>query len=302
MRELSSAVLILRPNQPKIIEGRFLGRVAHKLFLTMLNQVGYDDLAQQLHDLNGPLPFTVSDLLPHSPTHYWLRITGLNEQLGEILTLLPTQLTGQTLLIPPRVEGIDTPWALTVEMILLSHHEWARQTTYADLVRRHWQTPRKIALEFFSPTTLKSLGVQRVFPDASLIFRLLYDRWLKLTAQQIPLPFSPSSQDLEQFVSYFVQIDDYELRCMTIPLKNSAIKSFHGWAAYRLLPDNDDFRKRAERRQSKHGDVTLLTQYHAYRRHRDQYAAVLTLLSEFAFYSGLGNHTGQGMGMVRRKN
>jgi hypothetical protein len=71
--DLCSAVFILRPERMFPAQHRFLGRMAQKLFLLMLNQAGYETLAKKLHSLNTVLPYTVSDLFMNGRDHTWMR-------------------------------------------------------------------------------------------------------------------------------------------------------------------------------------------------------------------------------------
>lgn len=298
--DLCSAVFVLRPKRMFPTQHRFLGRMAQKLFLLMLNQAGYEALAQKLHSLNAVLPYTVSDLFMSGRDYTWMRVTGLNAELCQALQHLVDRLPGQMLEVPPRDSADEAAWTVRVEAAVISQDEWAGNATYSGFVQQAWLKPadNRLTLDFMTPTALKSVGVYRPFPQPTLVFRLLYERWLKLNA--VPLPLQLKVTYLEAFTDYLIEIADYEIACASTPQKNGQTTTFYGWITYHLLSGNDDFRKRAETQQTKTGDTSLLLIYEDIRKQREQYAALVHFLGAFAFYSGVGSYTGQGMGMARK--
>ena len=95
--DLCSAVFILRPQRMLPTQHRFLGRMAQRLFLLMLNHAGYEALVVKLHGLNTPLPYTVSDLFMNGGQHTWMRVTGLSAELCHAIQHLVERLPSQTL-------------------------------------------------------------------------------------------------------------------------------------------------------------------------------------------------------------
>lgn len=298
--DLCSAVLILRPQRIFPAQYHFLGRMVHKLFLLMLNQVGDSDLATKLHNLNGALPFTVSDLFPSGSEHYWIRITGLNSEVCQAIERMIETLRGREMVVPPRDSVDEAGWAFTIEAAVMTQHDWAGQSTYTKFIEASWKKSLNncLTLEFMTPTVLKSVGVYRPFADPLLVFRLLYERLLKI--EHMSLPFQPVATYLEAFAEYFIETTHYQMSCGPIPHKSGSASAFQGMVTYHLLPNNDDFHKRAEKHQSDHRDSSLRDIYRDIQRYREQYACLINLLAEFVFYSGLGKYTGQGMGMVRK--
>lgn len=138
--------------------------------------------------------------------------------------------------------------------------------------------------------------MSRPFPDPVLVFRLLYERLLKLDG--LHLPFTPEVAYLETFAQYYVEIADYEIHCVEVEMKGPT-KAFCGAVTYHVLETNDAFEKRARMRRDKQGDGSLIAAWEDIRQHHGQYARLLNLLAHFAFYSGVGSKTGQGLGMVR---
>jgi hypothetical protein len=227
-------------------------------------------------------------------------VTGLNPELCHAIQNLVDRLPGQMLEVPPRDSADEAAWTVRVEAAVMSQHEWTGNATYSGFVQQAWLKPadNRLTLDFMTPTALKSVGVYRPFPQPSLVFRLLYERWLKLNAT--PLPFQPEVAYLEAFTDYLVEITDYEIACTSTPQKNGQTTTFYGWITYRLLSGNDDFRKRAETQQTKRDDPNLMMMYRDIQQQLEQYVALVHFLGAFAFYSSLGSYTGQGMGVARK--
>lgn len=296
--DLCSAVFVLHSAR-RFDPEHFQGRAAHKLFLIMLGAAGFVDLAAALHDLDAALPFTVSPIFQSAPEHFWIRFTGLSAEMCATLNEMADRLRGKAVEMPARAGINEQGWILNVEAAVLSHHDWAGMTILTEFIEKGWILPRQrsITLEFATPVLLKSVGLVRPFPEPALIFKLLYGRWLKLGAA---LPFQPSVEALEGFLSHLVEFRDYEISCKQSPLKKSSVATFTGWASYTLLRENPAFQKRAQTRLERDQDSSLYDLYQQIARQQDDFARLLHLLAEFAFYSGLGSKTAQGMGMIRK--
>jgi CRISPR/Cas system endoribonuclease Cas6 (RAMP superfamily) len=128
------------------------------------------------------------------------------------------------------------------------------------------------------------------------VFRLLYERLLMLDG--LHLPFAPEVATLETFAQYYVEMADYDLNCVEVMMKRPT-KAFCGAVTYHVLETNDAFEKRARTRRDQHGDGSLIAAWEDIHRNHGQYGRLVNLLAHFAFYSGVGSKTGQGMGMVR---
>ncbi len=295
MTDLCSAVFVLELPRPFGID-KFMGRAAHKLFLLMLAQGGslvgqgtqFADWASALHNLDATMPFTVSNLFQTDERHAWMRITALEPELSTALELL-------TSVLPNRAE-VDG-WA--VRFGLTTRHEWAGQTSYEAFISQNWLHPahERVRLEFLTPAVIKSVGVYRPFPHPSLVFKLLYERTLKVTG--LELPFRPPVENVEAFAEYMIEIVDYDLACTHVGMKHPTI-GFCGTAHYQFLRENDAFEKRARTRRDRDGDTSLTVLYDELMAHYEQYKRLINLLAAVLFYSGLGSGTGQGLGMGRQ--
>jgi len=305
--DLCSAVFVFRTPRG-LPSDQFLGRAAYKLFLEMLHQLSrlttdsqYSILADELHNMNTVLPFTVSDLFHSSGDYYWFRVTGLDARLCDVLQLMVDLFTGQTINVPPRENVNEQPWLVRVETALLSYHDWAGQTTADELIHTHWnkQPATVLTLDFMTPTFLKSVGVYRPFPEPALVFKLLYERLLKLKRG---LPFHPETAHLEGFAEYLVSVTDYQVHGAQLEVLKKRALAFYGVVTYSILRQNSDFQKRADTRLKRDRDTAFMALCEDVTAHQDQYSRLVNVLAAFAFYSGVGSQTGQGMGMVRQEH
>lgn len=272
MNPLLSAVFVLSYERA-FRSDKYMGRAAHKLALDLIAQVN-PALSRELHNHDGLLPLTISDLFQSDTHHHWLRMTALRADVAAVLEKLVAAHPGQL-----RSDG----WV--VEQALISHHDWCGSAAAADLIRDCWQPVRVLTVQFATATTFKSVGLYRPLPEPALVFRSLYERWQQLMG--LALPFAPESTALEVFTRDLVSIDDYTLEFVSVPMKQGIIPAFRGRVSFRVERQNAALAKRDPDLYSR-----LLTQH-------TQYASLLNLLAHFGFYSGVGIKTAQGMGMMR---
>jgi len=103
---------------------------------------------------------------------------------------------------------------------------------------------------------LKSVGVQRPFPQINLIFRLLYEQVQKIDG--LRFPFQPDAAFVDAFTDHFLELTVYDLRCVTqLSMKDEDMAGFCDWIMLRVLPSNPDFCKRADNAQNKHGEMSF---------------------------------------------
>jgi CRISPR/Cas system endoribonuclease Cas6 (RAMP superfamily) len=297
--DLCSTVFIIRPYS-HFTPQQFLGRMAHKLFLSMLDHIGLEALANSLHDQAERLPYSVSDLFPNGSQHFWMRVSGLTPSISAVIQTKLAAITGQMVTVAARKETEEAAWECFIEAVLPSQHEWARNQTYSELIRSECRAPRQrqLRLEFVTPTAIKSVGLYRPFPVPNWIFRPLYERLQRL--EGVKLPLEPKPAYLEAYAEHFLRMQTYNLRCVTgLPMKDKAMTAFQGWIEYQVQTTNEDFGKSALKAGRLYRDEPLAEIYEHLQQHHDQYAALVHLLAQFAYYSGVGKYTGQGMGMVQ---
>lgn len=273
---LLSAVLVLRYHDPFRSGEKYMGRAAQKIALGLLSHINAD-LVTELHDQNDVLPLTISDLFQSDAHHHWLRVTALRHDVVDLL---------DGLLQHPADELSYDGWTLL--QALDTQHDWTGRATTAALMQHHWRAQRRIKLEFASATSVKSQGLHRPFPDPVFVMRSLYTRWQRLS--DLELPFAPSADELDAFLMYGVEVTDFRLRSVRVPIKQNYILSFRGTANYHVVPPSKILKRHAQQ-----DDVARkVLQYY------DDFCALFNLLTAFAFYAGVGVKTAQGMGMTRR--
>lgn len=291
--DLSATVLFLTPTRPGNIPAA-QGRAAHAFFL---HQIANADpvLAARLHETEQVKPFTCSNLWkgenkpaegetnasrlsPHVSrfTPPSSRLTLVSCTPGETwflrYTTLSTDLTTLWLehVLPHLPDEIilgDLPFRIEDVLVTAEAHPWAGHTTYAELGAPYLlaQSPAftRWTLAFASPTAFRSGGMTIPVPLPDLVFGSLLDRWNAWA----PVALSPETR---RFAQECVAISNYRLRTRAIPGKEDVVqRGAVGRCDYAAL-------------------------------NRDRYwCSMLSTLAAYAFYSGVGYQTTQGMGMCR---
>lgn len=283
--DLLSLVLTLRPRQEAVLPPR-LARAAHAIFL---NRVAQQDpaLAEALHAHDGPRPFTCSNLMGArsnqrllKETPYRLRYTALTAPVAavlaqtfavdETLTFEGVDFTIAEVGLPPGQGEGPPPHSPSKIENPQSVDPWIAADTYQELAARHLlpsgpPPANRWAFLLAAPLGFRSRGLTQPLPLPGLFFGSLIRRWN--TFASIALP----EADLQRYAEEMVAISRFALR------------SAPGWERGRGL------------RIGAIGKVTYRS------LNRDPYwLAALSLLAEFALYSGVGAMTTAGMGQVRR--
>lgn len=265
---LYSLVLELRPQQEALLAPTH-GYHAYALLLQMLR---WQDpaLAQQLHDIQGPKPLTVSPLhgrmerrgafVAVSPSEvYWLRLTILREELfARLLDALINLPNDRDLLLEAA--------AFRLHRVLTTpgETEWANFDSFDGLLARA-RPERRLRLAFHSPTAFRSGGQRNVaLPMPGLVFGSLLARWNEFAP-------SPLSEDLRRQAEEGLLIARYRLETRMLDFGKYKEMGFEGECEYEL--------------QAAVAPAA---------------AAQLATLADFAYYSGVGAKTAMGMGQARR--
>lgn len=274
MSELVSLILPLKPlphQPPKAMD--WWGRAAHALLLRAIQQID-PALAQTLHDQDGLHPFTVSNLLGQFGENgtlkgdqvYALRFTAYQPQVSQ--ALLSALQPGASLSVGTSVEIDYVPFELVdLQESPLPFGGWQAQTTYAELSSPYLlatQTPpRRIRLQFASPTTFKSEGQHQPLPFPKWVFGNLLERWNAYA----PIAFPT---ELHRYIEECLTLRRYELRTKTIPIKEGVLRvGMVGWAEFSTL------------------------NYDRY------WMSLVATLARFALFCGVGAGVSYGMGQCR---
>lgn len=266
---LTSLVLTLTVDHPLTLPP-YLGRASHAAFLRLISDAD-PELAERLHASNEQRPFTCSSLwgaprrggsLSLDPeTPVFLRYTGLTAEISHHLQRLAQA-------PPSHVEVEGAGLAVQEATLDPDAHSWAGQATYENLASRYLvpsgSTSRHTALRFASPTAFRSGGRTLPLPLPDLVYGGLVGKWNNFAPVAV-------SEDVRRFAEECVAISRYQLSTRAIASKGRSIQiGFVGRCRYVAL-------------------------------NKDRYwLGLMQLLTDYAFYAGVGYQTTRGMGQTRR--
>jgi len=248
----------------------YLGRASHAIFLNLIAEEN-PALAERLHAPNQRRPYTCStiwgapikdgSLILRPDNTVNLRYTGLTAEVSAHLQRLAEQ--------PPssiNVEGVELS---VVEATLDPEADpWAGQTTYEALSEAYLLAgklpSRRAKIWFASPTGFRSGGMTVPVPLPDLVYGSLVETWNAFSPVAI-------SDEARRFAEECLGISRYQLSTRAVSGKGGAVQiGFVGKCQYTAL-------------------------------NRDRYwLGVIQLLTDFAFYAGIGYQTAAGMGQARR--
>ena len=276
---LISALIQLSTTETETIPLR-LGKANHAWFLSQIRRFD-PQLAEALHVPNQERPFTVSELwgpgvrrnagnrrtTPNTPIY--LRITSVSPRLTDLLLerVLPS--------LPEVVSLMETPYRVETFFLTPDQIEdrklqvWVGQTTFEHLVARYTlqsRPPRRLRLQFASPTVFRSQNAYLPLPLPRLVFEGLVRKWNAFS----PIQVHP---DVNRYAEETMVISSYRLHTEIVRFgegeKGIAYPGFVGQCSFAL-------------------------------RHYDRYWMGLAhLLAAFALYAGVGKNTAMGFGQTR---
>lgn len=244
------------------------GEAIHSLLFNMLRKVA-PDFAARLHSLEETKPFCLwTAVEEHSLTDGYLvvapgrslsvRISALTEEvLKNFLLVFYAALTAMQPLRLGRKE-------VAIESVDVRCEGFAAVTSFRELLEKAC-SHSKIVLEFTSPTSFKSGGVQLLFPEPKLVFSSLLRKWDAFSDVKYP-------DDCNELFSV-IRTSHYDLRTEIVNFSRYRIIGFKGTIEYEVPEDTPQ-------------DL----------RH------MVNALADFAFYAGVGVKTTMGMGQVKRVN
>jgi len=282
--DLSATILTLTPVQAGTLPAT-QGRASRALFLRLVAQAD-PALAERLHAEAQVKPFTCGDLWPgegvksgrrtRSRSANGRRFDLVAVQTGETWTLRYTTLSpelttlwlGQVLpSLPETFTFGDLGFSVQGATVKADEQPWAGCISYTDLSAPYLlsqvQAPARWSFSFASPTAFRSGGMTVPIPLPDLFFGSLLDRWNATSTVALPA-------EARRYAAECVAVSNYRLRSRAVPGKDGAV----------------------QRGAVGRCDYTALN--------RDRYwCSVLSVLASFAFYSGAGYQTTQGMGVCK---
>ncbi|RLC91994.1 MAG: CRISPR-associated endoribonuclease Cas6 [Chloroflexi bacterium] len=264
---LYSIIVNFKPEEDALISPT-RGYHAYALFLDLLRQAN-PTVAQRLHDLEGPKPFTLSPLqgrFQHQRSGlkltagqtYWIRLTVLQEELF-------AHLLDALLKAADRSLRLDTaPLTLNEVLTTPGQSPWCNCQDF-DTLLSHALPERRLHLRFFSPTAFRSAGKRNVlFPEPRLLFSSYLARWQAFSPLKL-------SSDLASLADKGSRIGRYKLETRILHFGSYQETGFEGECTVEIA---DEVPQEAVK--------------------------ALNALADFAFYSGTGAKTTMGMGQTRR--
>ena len=269
--DLLSLVLALRPLTEDVTGPPWWGRAAHALFLDAVRATD-PALAAELHEGQGPRPFTASTLMGRFPDKrldpsalYHLRLTAIE---GRVARGLAQAAAAGGPLAPGATAELDYH-RFRVESVAAdaAGHPWAAGDSYAGLAAARLVSaepaPRQISLLFTSPTTFRSQERHVPVPLPDLVFGSLLERWNAFSPVAFPA-------ETRRYAEECLAISRYELSTRPVPAKQGGL------------------------RVGAVGPITYTTlNYDRY------WMGVLHALASFAIFSGVGAGTSTGLGQAR---
>jgi CRISPR-associated endoribonuclease Cas6 len=264
---LISAAIALKAHKQTLLPA-YMGKATHALFLRLVAAAD-PIMGAKLHDDNEAKPFTVSDLigLPgrRSTAHIaagqacLLRFTSYEDGLS---CLLAEKVLPS---LPRELELDNTLFSVDDVFSANGAHRLSRRTSYQELAQGHLlearSATRRVKLFFTSPTTFRSGGKNVPLPLPGLVFGSLADRWNAISPITI-------SEEMRRYADECVAISQCQLRTRTLEIAGGKQVGFIGSCSYvALMPD-------------------------------PYWLRVISMLAEFAFYSGVGYKTTMGFGQT----
>ena len=248
----------------------YLGRASHAIFLNLIAEED-PGLAERLHAPNQLRPYTCSriwgapikdsSLILRPDNTLNMRYTGLTAEVSAHLQRLAEQ--------PPASINVEGAELSVVQATLDPEADpWAGQTTYEALSEAYLLAGRspshRARIWFASPTGFRSGGMTVPVPLPDLVYGSLVETWNAFSPVAI-------SDEARRFAEECLGISRYQLSTRAVSGKGGAVQiGFVGKCQYTAL-------------------------------NRDRYwLGVIQLLTDFAFYAGIGYQTAAGMGQARR--
>ena len=267
---LTSLVFSLAPAEAASMP-LFLGRASHSAFLRLV-AARDSEMADRLHAPNERRPFTCSNLmggkrvgrnLELAPDDaVSIRFTGLNSEVSALLTEFSVN--------PPTELEVDRiVFAVRGATLDPASDPWAGQASYETLASQRLlpaePAPNFAELDFLSPTAFRSGGHTLPVPLPGLVYGSLVDVWNQFAPVAV-------SEEMRRYAEECLAMSRYRLSTQAVPGKGRPVQI--GCVGHcRYVATN-----------------------------RDRYwLGVLQLLTDFAFFAGVGRQTSVGMGQVRRR-
>lgn len=277
MTDLVSLELALRLADGQQPDGRpvprWWGEATHRLAIQVIASCD-EDLARKLESSAGLKPFTASNLrgpirdgtLDPNAT-YRLRLTALDRPVAQIFQAARREgvlrAGAEVELDYVRFQVKDEP-ALAHARSAGEAEEGLRGTTYQALTNSLFAPeppPRKLTLQFVSPTVFKSESRPFPFPTPDLVFGSLLEHWNASSSIPTALP-----AEVRKYARECMRLGRFDLHSRVVRLYGDVFRGFVGRVSF-----------------------------HAYTYDR-YWMGMIAMLARYAAYAGVGAKTTMGLG------
>jgi CRISPR-associated endoribonuclease Cas6 len=207
----------------------------------------------------------------------WLRVTGLTADICAKLEAFRVA--------PPQYIELDrTPWEIV--SILWESQPWGAVSTHQTLMftAQKLPIPTHIHLEFASPTTFRSDGMNLPVPLPHLVFNSLANRWAEITGATLR-----DKTLWNAFTRYHIMLNKHDTQTEMVRVKDGGKEiGFTGTAVYEFKRKNE-----ALERENPSLEAEIQADY-------PNLCRVASVLADYAQFAGVGRKTTTGMGMTRR--
>lgn len=244
------------------------GYYAYALFLDLLRRAN-PTVAQKLHDLEGPKPFTLSPLQGKfhresgnikltASDIYWMRLTFLQEDVF-------AHFLDAALRAGNRVLRLDQASLVIHEILTAPGSSPMCKCQTFEEIRSNASTKRQIRFGFLSPTAFRSGGKRNVlFPEPRLVFNGYLAKWQSLSPVKL-------SDNLLSLTEKGLSLTQYKIETRMLDFGSYQEAGFEGKCTLEIADEMSE---------------ETIKSFNA--------------LADFAFYCGTGAKTTMGMGQTRR--
>jgi CRISPR-associated endoribonuclease Cas6 len=226
------------------------------------------EVADRLHHTNGAKPFTVSQLFgKYNESEGMLHLK--KQPYSFRVTVLTSELYGalRKIIATKMANGEFIQFGgmkFSIEQVVLGGEDeiYAAQSNYEEL----WETParREYSFRFVTPTSFRMGRGHLPFPLPNSVYRGLWQKWNQFAPPQFTM-----DKELLDTVQQQVFPSQHEIKTKLLPRSGAKFLGFVGTCQFEVL-----------------GDISA------------EHLHNLTVLSEFAYYAGVGSKTTEGMGQT----
>src|SRR5581483_9005395 len=225
---IASLVFEFEPLEEGIVKGAG-GEKVHGLLLNLIEGIN-EEISEILHRSDDKKPFTLShirgaeqkdgNILLELGKTYNFRITILSSNI-----LDPTYRTFLLPVVKKRILEVSTV-PIKPKRLLLPDKDDHTDIAHSDYEKLFSESSplSRITLRFLSPTSFRSRGEQKVFPEPELVFSSLLRKWNAFSSIKFP-------KELEEEFSK-IRVTKFSARTELVEFSNYKIIGFKGTCSY----------------------------------------------------------------------